>query len=108
MIQQLGWLSMHRVEVDVTLFWAYKWRRFDKFGSNSDLVHSGDYYFTRHHARYAPQQATEKLMLCHKYPSISLKFVYSCEPYLEIKSVCGVGMVEALKPVKRLPGATRI
>ena len=65
-------------------------------GLNSDLVHYSDYYFTRLHARYTPQQATEELMLYHTniLEQSQVRYI-QYEPYLEDKfPVCGVGMVE--------------
>lgn len=65
-------------------------------GLNEDYVHYSDYFFTRLHARYTPQQATEELML---YPSnITSNDQYRFIQYLyELEDrfpICGEGMAE--------------
>ena len=65
-------------------------------GLNSDLVYYSDYYFTRLHARYTPQQATEELMLYHSniFDQTQVRYI-QYEPYLEDRfPVCGIGMVD--------------
>jgi hypothetical protein len=65
-------------------------------GLNEEYVHYSDYFFTRLHARYTPQQATEELML---YPSnITSNDQYRFIQYLyELEDrfpICGEGMAE--------------
>ena len=65
-------------------------------GLDSELVHYGQYYFSRLHARYTPQQATEELMLYHTniFEQSQIRYI-EYEPYLEDRfPVCGIGMVD--------------
>ncbi|MEC7984447.1 MAG: DUF2330 domain-containing protein [Myxococcota bacterium] len=65
-------------------------------GLDQDLVHYGDYYFTRLHMRYAPQQIDEELMLYNTnlYDQIQQRYIVYDEQLEDRFPVCDVGMVE--------------
>lgn len=65
-------------------------------GMNEEYVHYGEYYFTRLHMRYTPQQAQEEVMLYNSniFSQEQIRYI-EYKPELEDRfPVCGVGMVE--------------
>lgn len=65
-------------------------------GLNQDLVHMSDYYFTRLHMRYAPQNVDEELMLYNTnlYNQIQQRYIIYDQQLEDRFPVCDEGMVE--------------
>ena len=65
-------------------------------GMNEEYVHYGEYYFTRLHMRYTPQQVEEEVMLYNSniFSQEQIRYI-EYKPELEDRfPVCGVGMVD--------------
>ena len=65
-------------------------------GLKEDYVHYSDYFFTRLHARYSPEQADEELMLYQSNITSNDQYRF-IEYKWELEDrfpICGVGMVE--------------
>ena len=65
-------------------------------GVNEDLIHTSDYFFTRLHMRYTPEQADEEVMLYNsnimdQQQIRYIEYLYELEDSLR---VCGLGMVD--------------
>jgi hypothetical protein len=65
-------------------------------GVNEESIHYSDYYFTRLHMRYTPEEADEDLMLYHSNLTTTSQIRYiEYEEFLEDRfPVCGEGMVD--------------
>jgi hypothetical protein len=65
-------------------------------GLNSDLIHTSDYFFTRLHMRYAPDQVDEELMLYNSNLTNQIQQRYIVyEPEMEEHfPICDVGQIE--------------
>ena len=75
-------------------------------GMNEEYVHYGQYYFTRLHMRYTPQQVQEEVMLYSSniFSQEQIRYI-EYKPELEDRfPVCGVGMVEDPNSCDEIPG----
>ena len=65
-------------------------------GVQEDRIHTSDYFFTRLHMRYTPQQADEEVMLYHSNISTQqqIRFIEYKYELEEALPVCGIGMVD--------------
>ena len=65
-------------------------------GLDQEVVHFGQYFFTRLHMRYTPSQVEEELMLYHTNITDQEQIRYiTYKPELEDRfPVCGIGMVD--------------
>ena len=65
-------------------------------GMNEETVHYGNYYFTRLHMRYTPQQVEEELVLYHTNiaEQSQIRYIEYKEELEDRFPVCGLGMVD--------------